>query len=549
MLGPPVDIPRIDDGIAKQPEDIRRDLAEAASRDLFMFNTGVLGYKDLTVECHGPLCAWHDKNEAQFKETLMPRGHLKTSCLTIGKNLQKVVRNPENRILLANETATNAERFLGAIKAHAESNRRFRALYSHLIPPDNSRKHSWSQTELTFKRQGMYTVPTIDTIGMSGAMTSRHYTHMCLDDPISAEAAESKQVMDTVIRRISNIISLMDSPAVDTVDLTGTRWAFYDVYSWFEQTFNPARFIRGDTEDNVPIWPQRFPPDVLEQIRKSLGEYLYSCQYRNNPRNADVQDFNVQDLKFWRWSGDEEEIVLYDRNGEIERVVEFDDLDITTTVDPAYDEGLINLSRLDRNAVVTVGVAPGVGNATSDAIVLDAWGKRCTPLDLIQHLLWTLQRFHPRAIGIQKAGYEMVLKYFLGALSEQEGLYAHVIPVKPGGKGKRHIRGLQPVAATGHLYISPSHHLLRNELADYPLGQHDDVADALALQPQLWRGVMSEARWEKYNESETRLLRAISNQGTGRIDVCGLTPGQLEDAGYDPEMGRYGDIGEVILGS
>lgn len=548
MINPPVDLPRLDDSIVREPEDIRRDMAESASRNLFLFNTGVLGYKDLTEDCHGPLCAWHDKNESRYKETLMPRGHLKTSCLTIGKNTQKVVRNPEARILLANETATNAERFLGAIKAHAESNRVFRALYSHIIPPDNSRKHSWSQRELTFNRQGTYTVPTIDTIGMTGAMTSRHYTHLCIDDPISADAAESQIVMDTTIRRISNLISLMDDPGRDTVDLTGTRWAFYDVYSWFEETFTPARFIRGDTEDNIPIWPERFTLETLAQIRKSLGEYLYSCQYRNNPRNTEVQDFNVQDLKFWRWSADEESIVLYGRDGEIERVVDLDELDVTTTVDPAYDEGIVNLSRLDRNAVVTCGVAPGVGNATPDAIVLDAWGQRCTPLDLINHLLWTLRRFHPRAIGIQRAGYEMVLKYFLGALGEQEGLYAHVIPVKPGGKGKRHIRGLQPVAATGHLYISPSHHLLRDELADYPLGQHDDVADALALQLQLWRGVMSATRWEKYQESENRILRAIASQGTGRIDTKNVSPSQLEDMGYDPEDHRYGTISEASMG-
>ncbi|MGH8621488.1 MAG: hypothetical protein ACRET3_05050, partial [Burkholderiales bacterium] len=111
--------------------------------------------------------------------------------MTIGKNLQKVCQNPENRILIANETATNAERFLSAIKTHAETNKRFRALYSHIIPLD-TRKTRWSQTELQFVRQGYYPEPTLDTIGMTGAMTSRHYTHLGFDDPISAEAAESR---------------------------------------------------------------------------------------------------------------------------------------------------------------------------------------------------------------------------------------------------------------------------------------------------------------------------------------------------------------------
>jgi len=180
-MEPPRDIPNIDDSIAREPEDIRRDLAEAASRNLFLFCKGVLGYKDMTESFHGHLCAWHDKNPARFKMTLIPRGHLKTSILTIGKTLQLITQNPEHRILLANETATNAEKFLFAIRMHAESNRRFRALYSHLIPTEPT---TWSQVALTFVRKGVYPTPTVTAMGMTGAMTSQHYTHLTLDDLI-----------------------------------------------------------------------------------------------------------------------------------------------------------------------------------------------------------------------------------------------------------------------------------------------------------------------------------------------------------------------------
>lgn len=541
MIPPPRDIPQIDDSIASQPEDIRRDLAEAASRDLFLFNRGVLGYKDLTESCHGPLCAWHDQNPKRFKLTLQPRGHLKTSCITIGKNLQKVTRDAEARILIGNETATNSERFLGAIKAHAESNRRFRALYSHLIPLD-TRRGSWSSQELTFNRQGVYTVPTFDTIGMTGAVTSRHYTHISLDDPISQEAAKSKLVMEDVISRISNIISLMDDPSKDTVDLTGTRWAFWDVYAWYEKTFAKmlGRFIRGDMEEGIPIWPERFSIEMLDQIRASLGEYLYSCQYRNNPRNSDVQDFNVQDLKFWRWTSDEEAVVLFGRDGQIERVVELDELDITVTVDVRYGEKL----KSDRDAIVTCGTTP-----QGDAIVLDAWGNRGTPLHVVDKIISLLKRWpnRIRCIGIQKVGYEMSLKYHLQAACERELLYANVVPVKPGGSGKTHIRGLQPIAATGHLFVAPHQHVLRNELADYPLGQNDDEADALALQTQLWRGLLSPERMERYRASEKRLLAGIAANDDGRPAIGLLTAGEAEDLGYDPEDHRYGAISEVRI--
>lgn len=541
-LRPPVDLPNLDGDLTREPEDVRQDLAEAFSRDLFMFNRGVLGYKDLTEDCHGPLCTWHDQNPSRFKLTLIPRGHLKTSCLTIGKTMQRVVRNPENRILLANEVSKNSERFLQAIKAHADTNKRFRTLYSHLIPDESKRRTSWSQTELTFNRKGIYTVPTIDTVGMTGAMTSRHYTHLMIDDPISLEAAQSKIVMMDVITRLSTLLSLMDRPGEDSFDLIGTRWAYFDVYTHFMQWFGEkmAKYIRAAVEDNIPIWPERFSLETLATIRDdpAVGEYMFSCNYMNSPRDSGVQDFNVQDLKFWRWSTDEESVILYARTGEVEEVVDIADLDIITTVDVRYGEQKLTG---DRDAVVTTGTTN-----SGNAIVLSTWANRKTPLDLVDHLLWTVRRFNPRVIGIQKAGYEMSLKYHLQAALEREMLYANVVPVRPGGPGKPHIRGLQPVAATGHLYILPTQHVLRNELAEYPLGQHDDVADALALQQQLWRGLLSAERMERYRKSERQLLAQIEGRGS-KAAIEDMTPSELEDIGYDPEDGRYGDFHDVSM--
>jgi hypothetical protein len=66
--------------------------------------------------------------------------------------------------------------------------------------------------------------------------------------------------------------------------------------------------------------------------------------------------------------------------------------------------------------------------------------------------------------------------------------------------------------ATGRMYIHPTQHILRNEAADYPLGEHDDVLDALALHLQLFVGQMSTERWDKYKASERKLLRVLSGR-------------------------------------
>lgn len=523
------DLPFQDDELQRTPQDIRDDLAETGRRSLFYFAQAILQYRDMSDGCHGPLCEFLDRNKARFKLVLMPRGHFKTSVATISRVLQKVCNNPEERILLANETSTNAERFLSAIKSHVLTNRVFRTLYSDIIPKD-TKKVRWNNQEMEFVRKGYYPEPTIDTIGMTGAMTSRHYTHITIDDPISEEAAKSENVMQDVITRVDKIVSLMVKPEVDTFDLIGTRWAFHDVYSHFMKSYGDklARFIRGAIEDGHPIFPELISVDTLAQARGLMGEYMFSCLYLNNPRNASAQDFNVDDLRFWRWSQDGQSVVLVNRQNEIKDIWALDDLDITTTVDLAPAEKISD----DRNAIVTCGVTPD-----GDAVILETWAKRCTPLEVIEHLFALKTRFpRLRALGIEGVAYQKAFKYFLKSEAERRGVYMNVIELKAIGRKEQRIKGLQPVVATGHLYIEPTMHLLRNEMSEFPLGRHDDVLDALAMQLQVWRGVMSAERWEKYKIAETKLMRRIKGYGVRGDSV------DPDDVDFDTEQPAITDV-------
>lgn len=496
------DLPYLDETVAQMSSDLRADLATAFSNDLFKFGFGVLGFHDLDIGCHAPLASFLDNNPARFKHIEMPRDHLKTSLCTIARNMQKIVKNPNERILIINETSGNAERFLGAIKQHAEGNRIFRALYSSVIPKD-TKKVPWNNSELRFQRTWVGPEPTLDSMGMVGAVTSRHYTHICIDDPISEDAVKSELVMKDAINRITKVLTLMVSPGEDSFDLIGTRWAFADLYRHFMRLYKGkmALFIRGAIEDGEPIWLKRFSLETLAQMRADMGEYNFSCLMMNNPRNADLQDFNIQDLRFWEWANAKKEtILLFHPDGTLIRAIPLSELDITTSVDPASAEK----TKDDRNAIVTVGASK-----FGDAIVLDVWAKRCSPLVVIEYLFSVRERFRSRVYGIEDVAYQKVLKHFLRAEANRRGEYFNVVPLKPGGKNKQHIRGLQPVAATGHLYLHPTQHLLRSELADYPLGEYDDTPDALALNMQMWRGVVSPKRWEKYQASEKELLRKV----------------------------------------
>ena len=542
------DIPFIDDEISRLPGDIREDLAERGRNDLYFFAKAVMGYQDMTPGCHKALCRFHDENKERIKLTMMPRGHYKTSTITIAKTAQKVVKNPNERILVVNEVADNAENFLSAIRQNAENNKVFRALYSEVIPK-TSRKGGWSGKELLFNRTWHGPEPTISAMGMTSALTSRHYTHLNWDDPISEEAVKSPTVMQDAITRMSKWPSLMVRPEEDTMDIVGTRWALHDIYSWFMNQLKGkmALFIRAAIKDGQPIFPELMSLEGLSMARELYGEYMFSCLYMNNPRDIANQDFNIQDLKFWRWAQDGDMVVLYNNQGEIEREWPVAKLDINVSVDLAMSEKITD----DRNAIVTTGTTPD-----GRVIVLDVWVKRCTPLDVIEQLFWLKHRYWPRQFGIESVAYQKSFKYFLRAEAERRNEYLNIVDLKaiPSKRGQGNnskemrIRGLQPLAASGRLYILPTQHSLRNEMADFPLGEHDDTLDALAHQLTMWRGIVGQERMKKYKEAEKALLARI-NSGYQPVtdDDLEFRPStqhqSLEDLGIEvPHFGKTHDF-------
>ncbi len=531
------DIPFVDEHVASLPKDMREELALRGRTDLYFFAKGILGYKDMTPECHGLACRFIQTNPAQFKLILWPRDHFKTSCLTIGGTLQTVVADSEQRCLIRNEVALNAQRFLKTIQQHVEGNRIFRALYPEMVPKD-LKKVRWNNSELDFPRQGQYPEPSISAAGIGTATTSQHYTDITDDDPISEDAVKSELVMQEAVDRIKSVDALLAPNGKHK--LIGTRWTFADVYTWYEKKYQGrmARFIRGAIEDGKPIFPGRFSigPEPgkkdLVAIRQAAGEYLWSCNYMNNPRNPDVQDLNVEDLRFWEWNAAGDRVILHGKDGEVIDTWRLDELDVTITIDPAPPESKTLNS--DRNSVSVVGISP-----RNQMIVLEATAKRCTPLELIDDLVMFTKRYGPRKIGIQKVTYEYSLKYFLKQRAEAEGIYSRIVPVAPGGKKKPHVRGLQPIMATGRLFIHATQMVLRQELSDYPLGEHDDTVDALALQLQLAKGQLSPENQSKINNEMKRIVSSYH-----RIDEETLR----QRLSLDPEEEIDFDIAQMMFG-
>ena len=311
------------------------DFRKLAESQLYFFAKGVMGMTLLTEELHRPMCDDLQRCPPRRKLTLFPRDHLKTSVVgrSLGPHMlvqpktnnlyfpgcqDKVCRHnrvltkaacsvPEHRfagcdsrILLGYETATNAESQLRWIEGQWENNELLRALWPHRVWESASKQSAaWNAKKMIIPRDHDYPEPSIDTVGVDGAVTGRHYNAHVFDDLCTLEAANSAVVMESTIQWFIASRALLDDPTHSLEFIIGTRWAVWDLYQYILDNDPTVEVrIRSVVEDGKPIFPQVFTPEVIEQKRKQFGS-LFPLLYMNSAVDAAITDFDLTCLRLF----------------------------------------------------------------------------------------------------------------------------------------------------------------------------------------------------------------------------------------------------------
>lgn len=505
----PVDLPRQDPYLTTLPHDQVAHLRELVCRDLYFFAEVFMGYEDLSERFHRPICDWLDHNESRFKLLMLPRSAFKSSVGTISRTARDALRYPNRRFLMLNEVEGRAQEWLLTIRKVYEENALLRALFSDVIPPQGKDAEHWSSEKVTLIRSVNVPTPTIRAAGMTTSLTGDHYTDITVDDPISEKAREEPSTMAKAISRISKMTSFFVDPGQDRYTLVGTPWAKHDVIAFFQKNYGKrlARYFMPAILNDQLTFPERLTWDVLRQAQLDLGDLQYSAQYLLVPRDRDSTDFLPGDIREWVWADRDETVVaLLDADRQIIREVTLESLDLTMTVDLAMSES----EHADRNAIVVCGT-------TGDGVVLvlDTWADRKPPDVVMRQIFALYQRWQVRVIGIEAVHYQKALRYFLRAEAEKRGVYLPVRDLPSLGKKVTRIRGLQPIAAAGRLYVHARQQLLRQELLDFPdPSAHDDVLDALSMHLVLFQGVLAEDQRQRDALTTAEIMARIRGYGT-----------------------------------
>ena len=455
----------------------QRLIREKWTHDLYAFNTKCLmaeegkGRVKLGV-VHKQMCDFVDKNPQRQKLLLIPRGHLKSSLITIGKSLQWIAENPSVRILIANATYSMATAFLTVIKRHLTNNQVYRDIFGNLaLDPEK-----WSENMITLNQAhlvGGEKEATVVCYGSGGNLVSQHYDKIILDDVVNEDTVSTKEQIEKTIQFYRMCQPLLEKGG--EMIIIGTRWREDDLYGWLMDRENGVVqdfdvFLRTAIKDDLwdqsknefvkgtTLWPEKYQLKDLSDIKRKMGPYQFSAQYLNNPVPPSDADFKRQWFRYYE-------------------VADIKGLDMNryTFIDPAISMD----KQADYSAIVTVGV-----DQYSNIYILDIVRERLKPDELINEIFNTFERWHPQSIGIEEVGFQKTLRYTLKKEEELRKRWLNIVELKPDGRNKeQRIRGLQPQYASFKVLHNRDlvyNIYLEDELLRFPRGKHDDMIDALA---------------------------------------------------------------------
>lgn len=440
---------------------------------------------------HRLMCETAANREILRKMHLWPRGHFKSTMITVGYAIQRIVDNPNIRILITNATLGNATSFLREIKGHFERNEHLRSLYGDHVS-DAHQAGKWTDTQIISKlRTKNLKEPTIQVAGVGQGLASQHYDLIIADDLVNELTTTTPEQLQKTIDWFQMAYSLLE-PDGEIIDI-GTRYHLGDLHGWIAKEL-PDQFniqvhsvFLDDDQDKGVIFPTRFSEEVIANIRKAQGSYKFSCQYRNKPVSSENAKFKQEDFRYY-----------------VPAEIETKTLFTTMTVDRAY-----SLAGTADSTGITIKSQDLDGNW----YIRYARGVKMSEGDIISHLFDLKNHFKVDRVGIEQKAFKYTLQPVLEQEMRRREDFFTVVELKDLHSKIQRIEGLVPLFESHTVYFLAQEMLdLEDQLTGFPMASHDDIIDSLAYHQA------EEMRGSPRNPDQLNKIRAMNRQAlAGRL--------------------------------
>ncbi len=487
--------------LEKQPEPLRRKLWGR-------MDVGLFAEKFFPHYCNRPASSFHHqmfdmlggmirKGGGNRLAVAAPRESAKSTIATMFLPLWCICYPEAARkryILIASDTATQAERHIGDIKIELEANE----LLIESFPELAGAGPLWKKEEIITGSGVKLTAR--GTGGNIRGLRHRQYRPDLLigddlENDVNSQTPEQREkisdwffkafsktggknvdtvVIGTILHYESLLSRLLANPAFESHRYQGViRWSgAQKLWERWENIYTDtsldasARIEAADsffadheqamTEGTSVIWPDYRSYYDLMKLRVAEGPASFDSEIQNEP-------VNPRDCLFR-----EEWFSFFD-----EDLLDTSKLQVVAAVDPSL--GGKNRHD-DPSAVVCIG-----RDEAGTLYVLDADIERRRPDTIIDDVIELYSRRRPLAVGVEAVQFQEFFKDVLVREAASRGVYPPVKGIKQHTDKTLRIQRLQPLIKSGRLKFQQKHRELYDQLRFFPRAGHDDGPDALEM--------------------------------------------------------------------
>jgi phage terminase large subunit-like protein len=387
----------------------------------FYLTKNILGYTKLG-NFHRQMCNHFDDWFYYNVLVLAPRQHYKTTCLNIGGNIRHGLIDPDIQICILMHSLDKAKEVLGELRSHYISNEKFRDLYPDHAVRVYKEEGSMFKFTTPARKKMFLRQPTFTAASIMKKLVSSHYNLFVYDDIVDDENSATLELREKVKDHYgltSPMIIDRSKDGVKWMRMYGTHWHYEDLYkeilyedretNYWKKMVRAAEWNEADPESGQKkhfiLFPEQWNQKLLDDERKKLGDYRYSCLYLNEPVPAEDRVMKPENLRY------------YDPNIRI-----MTPLNKCITVDPAAsaetgkgDPTVISAFAMDHQ---------------SNIYVLDISKKFLKVNEIVEEILHFHILHNIRDIGIESVSLSKWLLQLLEQRIEEELLNINLIPMK-----------------------------------------------------------------------------------------------------------------------
>ena len=419
--------------------------------------------------------------------TIVPRGHAKSTLITVIDTAHHLLHYPESRNLIACATLDLAKKLVGEIRDRLNGELEILPglylpvanIFPWLNPYGTGSKSGPCEQFNIAGRAGTGREPSVFAASVESNLAGNHPTRAVIDDPSNEQNSRTYSRRQKVIDFIETLEPLMyaaDSP----ISHIGTPWAFEDVTAYLARRKDWSQFRFGvwqrDPNNNLtPLCPAFLNAAEIKEKEAALSRRFFSAQYLCSPVPSEEAIFDLALVNAATDRGlpldalpDSDEIMLYDPVARIDGSK--GDLNgiVVVRVIPAHKLGLKGFAP-DRNIFLPVRAHEIEGGADAAACWIEDVGVPAHPA--------------LNSIWIEQVAAQSLFAPWLEERGKIKGIKLRGQKVGTASLPYR-IMSLQTAMRKGYLVLPsafPGRDILVRRLVEYPLSNSDDVVSALAL--------------------------------------------------------------------